>query len=240
MKLISLSPFLSFVLIPFITVSPVWAQIPASPGSSAAADPTVAQNLQLRLVEREAAEVPPGSKALKGFTVEVTDSAGTPVQDAAVAARFPDNGPSGVFADGTRALVVYTNASGRARISGIRWGETPGVVTLRVTATKGISHAGMLIEQTLGAAAIPRASSETRPPTTVTVVPVTAPVQPATAIPGTKPKLVPAQLPPAQPATPQTKPIPAVVVMTTAGQAATAQNAQNTTPQNSPSRRTNS
>ncbi|HMF76307.1 MAG TPA: hypothetical protein VK604_11650 [Bryobacteraceae bacterium] len=134
-----LSPVLSFFLIPLLVVLPLQAQLPAP----AAADSTSA--FQLRLVEST-------KGAASAFTVEVTDSQGRPVPDAAVAFRLPDAGPSGTFPGGEHAAVVYTDATGRARSPGIQWGATAGSVTLRITAAKAGLHAGLLVEETVGPA----------------------------------------------------------------------------------------
>jgi hypothetical protein len=134
MKLLSSS--LSLLLTVLITVTPIGAQLP----------PAVS-GLQLRLLESDPA-APVGSRSTKGFTVEVTDAAGA-VADAAVAFRLPENGPTGAFADGSHAAVAYTDAAGRAHISGILWGTTAGAAELRITAAKGAAHAGLLLEHTL-------------------------------------------------------------------------------------------
>ena len=140
MKLISFSPFLSLLLTPLLVVAPVWAQVPAAPD---------AESLQLRLVESDSGQVQAGSHAVKGFTVEVKDSDGSVVPDAAVAFRLPDSGATGTFADHTHAAVSYTDSLGRAHVGGIQWSAIPGLVPVRISATKGTTHAGMLIEQAL-------------------------------------------------------------------------------------------
>ncbi len=151
MKLISACPFISVVLTPILTFSTLWAQSPASVASSPTPDAAAAQMLQVRLAGGEDSPVEIGSHAVKGFTVQVTDLSGGAVADAAVAFRLPDSGPTGAFADGSHSAVAYTDAAGRANIAGIQWATTPGLVAMRVTATKGTSHAGMLIEESLTA-----------------------------------------------------------------------------------------
>ena len=141
-----LTPFLSLLLTPLMVVSPLSAQLPvAAPG--VAANNASVQDMQLRLVDSEDFEVQVNSRSSKGFTVAVMNSDGTPVKDAAVAFRLPDSGPTGTFPDGTHAAVAYTDGSGRAHFQSIQWGPNPGMVAVRITANKGIAHAGMLIEQ---------------------------------------------------------------------------------------------
>jgi hypothetical protein len=137
-----ISPFLSLVLIPLVAVLPVSAQFPAP-----------VQDLRLKVVENDSVQAPIGSKSAKGLMLQVTDESGHGVPDVAVALRLPDNGPTGSFSDGTHAAVVYTDQTGCAHVAGIQWGNTPGVVALRITAAKGAAHAGILVEQTLTATA---------------------------------------------------------------------------------------
>ncbi len=137
--------FISFLLTPILIVGPLSAQTPLPPPVS----PSSAEALQLRLIEGESSEVPVGSQALKGFLVEVVNSNGTAVPDAAIALRLPDVNPTGTFSDGTHSAVAYTDQAGRVKIAGIQWNTTPGIVAIRVTANKGTAHAGILIQQTL-------------------------------------------------------------------------------------------
>ncbi len=111
--------------------------------------PPAAPDLQLRLVGANNAQTAGG----KGFTIEVTDVTGAGIPDAAIVFRLPDSVPTGTFPDGTHASVSYTDRTGRANIPNIQWSSTPGVVAIRVTATKGTAHAGILVEQTLTATA---------------------------------------------------------------------------------------
>ncbi len=141
--------------------------------SPLAADP-ITEALQIRMVDADNASARIGSRSNQGFTVEVTDAAGRVVRDAAVIFRLPDSGPSGRFADGTLAAVTYADADGKARVSDIRWDDTPGLVMLRVTAAKGTAHAGLLFEQTLSAAATPVSAAAARQ---------SVPVQPSLPVP---------------------------------------------------------
>jgi hypothetical protein len=173
--------FVSLLLTPILIVGPLSAQTstnsPALPPNAAAS-----QALQLRLVEGESTDVPAGSRALKGFLIEVVDSSGVAVPDAALALRLPDSDPTGTFADGTHSAVTYTDQTGRAKIGGIQWNATPGLVAIRVTASRGTAHAGVLIQQTLaprsvGAVATPisQTAADALPPA-VASVPLSLPL----------------------------------------------------------------
>jgi len=140
----SLSSFLSLVLIPLIAVSPIRAQLPA-PSTAAPAPAATEVTLQLRVLESSANK----------FAVEVTDGAALPTAGAAVAFRLPDTDPTGTFADGSHAAVVYTDINGRAQITGIRWSQSSGVATVRITAAKGAAHAGLIVEQPIAPGVVP-------------------------------------------------------------------------------------
>jgi hypothetical protein len=110
------------------------------------------EDLQIRVIEGEHARVEAGKASAQPLTVAVTDSHGTPVSNAAVLFRLPTQGPTGVFNDGSRVSVVYTDLQGQAKINDIQWGATEGTAVVRVTAAKGTSHAGVLVEETIGSA----------------------------------------------------------------------------------------
>lgn len=140
----SLSSLLSVVLV----LGPsLQAQIPGTPSEAAL------QELHLRPTDDTLAEYAAGSSYGPGMVIEVTDQRNAPVAGAAVTFRFPEIGSTGAFADGSRVAVAYTDAAGHAAFRNIQWGNTPGTLLLRVTVTKGIVHAGILVEQKLTASA---------------------------------------------------------------------------------------
>ena len=121
------------------------AQIPStSPDQSI-------QELHLRVVEGAGLEYKTGSLSDRILVVAVTDQAGSPVPSAAVLFRLPDEGATGAFTDGTRVTIAYSDMQGLATVRNIQWGSTPGPVVLRITATKGAAHAGILAPEVLTA-----------------------------------------------------------------------------------------
>ncbi len=202
MKLSSLSPVISIVLTPLLVICPLWAQTPISAPAASDQSSAAPQSLALRLIGSDGTQTPAGSRIDKGFTVQVVDPSGLAVPEAAVVFRLPDTGSTGTFPDGTHSTVVYTDATGRAQITGIHWNETSGAVAIRVTATKGASHAGMSIDETLlngvATTAAP-ASPKSTPAPNVTVVPV--PILPSKASIATASVTGASALP--QPGTPQ-------------------------------------
>jgi hypothetical protein len=105
--------------------------------------------LQIRIVDGEGTSYPAGTRAIKGITLDITDEAGLPVPGTAVSFRLPEDGPSGLFANGTRTEIATTNASGRVTVWGMKWNRTPGSIAVRVTAAKGETRAGAIVQQVL-------------------------------------------------------------------------------------------
>lgn len=104
-------------------------------------DPAI---LQIRIVEGEGDGFTPGSRATRGITVQVSDETGKPVDEATISFRLPEEGPGGVFANGSRLEVATTRADGRAAVWGMLWNHTPGPFEIRITAAKGSARAGAI------------------------------------------------------------------------------------------------
>jgi hypothetical protein len=109
---------------------------------------TQATLLQIRLVEGEDAVYAAGSRG-PGLTVEITDEVGRPVSGGVVSLKLPDDGPSGVFANGMATEILVTGSDGRATTTPIRWNRIPGAVQIRVTAVRDRLRAGTVITQNL-------------------------------------------------------------------------------------------
>lgn len=147
MKFLFRTPGLPLVLIPSLVLSPIWAQAPLSAPNQA----SLGTNLELRVIESGTPQSPGNFAPAKRLAVQVRDGNGAPVADAAVAFRLPDAPLSGNFADGSHSAVAYTDQSGVAHVDGIQWIASSGSVPVRITATKGNSHAGLLFEEKMSA-----------------------------------------------------------------------------------------
>jgi hypothetical protein len=112
---------ISIILTPLVTLTPVLAQ-----------SPETAPSLELRVLE---------SSAPDHLAVAVTDAAGQRVSDATVVLRLPTGA---FFSNASESATAQTDANGVAEFQGIQWG--PGG-TVRLTASKGSAHAGLLIEK---------------------------------------------------------------------------------------------
>jgi hypothetical protein len=109
--------------------------------------------LNIRIVDGEGQKYALGSRATRGVTVEITDDLGKPVDGVTVTFRLPDQGPSGVFTNGSKTEIATTHADGRVLVWGMQWNRTAGPFELRITAAKGDAHAGTICPLNLGGAA---------------------------------------------------------------------------------------
>jgi hypothetical protein len=109
------------------------------------ADSSEVQELHIRVAEGPDS----GRIAAQPVTVIVTDGRGSPVANATVLFRLPSDSPTGLFSDGSRVAVAYSDMEGHAAVKNIQWSASSGTAVIRVTASKGTAHAGLLIEQVL-------------------------------------------------------------------------------------------
>jgi len=107
--------------------------------------------LQIQVIEGEGAAHAPGSRSARPLTIEVTDETGRPVSAAAVSFHLPEEGPSGLFANGLRTQVVTTDDRGRASARGLRWNRVAGRLQVRIVASREQARAGIVSFQTINA-----------------------------------------------------------------------------------------
>ena len=124
--------------------------------------------LQVRVVDGEGAVYAPGSRSARGLVVQVTDETGRPVSGAAVSFRLPDEGPSGLFANGLRSELAITDTQGRASVRGFQVNRVPGPFEIRITVAKDQVRAGTISRQYI-------ADSRTATASTTATQPATAP-----------------------------------------------------------------
>jgi hypothetical protein len=110
-------------------------------------DTPVQSELHIEVVDPGNGFATADSKSDRGLSARVTDADGRPVKDAAVSFHLPEDGPSGKFADGSIALVGYTNDLGEVSTTAITWNRAAGTAPIRVTAAKGTLHSGVLLEE---------------------------------------------------------------------------------------------
>jgi hypothetical protein len=162
------SPSLCLVLIPLIAVFPLW-------GEAQPVDATVQSELHIEVIDPGNGFATADTKTDRGLSARVTDSDGRPVKDAAVTFHLPEDGPSGKFADGSIALVGYTNDLGEVSTSAITWNRAAGTAPIRITAAKGTLHSGVLLEEKLIDAGTSRASSGAEKPVAELASPASIP-----------------------------------------------------------------
>jgi hypothetical protein len=134
---------LSLLLSPLIATNPVSAQKEAI-GSTQSSPHTTLHVTILDLPSIGLAS----SNSINGYAIKVTDSSAYPTASAAAALRFSDGGFTDDFLADLKAWGVFTGATGIARFPAFQWEST--LVELRVMATKGSPHAGVVLRQTVG------------------------------------------------------------------------------------------
>jgi hypothetical protein len=77
--------------------------------------------------------------------VEVRDENDRPLSGALVVFTLPDRGAGGVFADGSKSLMVHTDSKGQVVARGLRPNKTAGEFRIRVDA----SHQGLTANTTI-------------------------------------------------------------------------------------------
>jgi hypothetical protein len=113
-----------------------------------AQDPAQAQaKLNIVIVEGEGAVNNVKDRVNRDPIVQVEDDSRKPVAGAAVIFSLPNNGPSGVFANGSRTLTLTSDAQGRAAALGIRRNNVSGQMQIRVTASFAGATATAVITQ---------------------------------------------------------------------------------------------
>ena len=90
-----------------------------------------------------------GARSLRPLTVHITDETGRAVAGAAVSFRLPEEGASGVFSNGLRTELAISDAAGRATVRNLQLNRTPGSFRIRVTASRELSRAGTVIQQSI-------------------------------------------------------------------------------------------
>src|ERR1700676_5152448 len=113
---------------------PAWAQNPAG--------------LQIVIVEGEGAINNVKQRVNRDPIIQVEDENHKPVAGAAVIFFLPNNGPGGVFANGSTTLTTTTNAQGQAVARGIRFNNQAGSMQIRVAASFAGLTASAIITQT--------------------------------------------------------------------------------------------
>jgi hypothetical protein len=126
--------FLVFLLLLNYTGLPVWGQSPTS--------------LQIVIVEGDGAINNVKQRVNRDPIVQVEDENHKPVAGAAIIFFLPNDGPGGVFANGSTSLTTTTNAQGQAVARGIRFNNQSGSMQIRVAASFAGQTASAIITQT--------------------------------------------------------------------------------------------
>jgi hypothetical protein len=152
------SLFLIFLLLLNYAGLPVWGQNPTS--------------LQIVIVEGDGAINNVKQRVNREPIVQVEDENHKPVAGAAIIFFLPNDGPGGVFANGTTSLTTTTNAQGQAVARGIRFNNQAGSMQIRVAASFAGQTASAIITQTnvVGASASGSSSGGTSLTTKILII----------------------------------------------------------------------
>jgi hypothetical protein len=134
MRQVPLRLFLVCLLLANIAPRAAWAQAPTS--------------LRIVIVEGEGAINNVRQRVNREPVVQVEDENRKPIAGAVVVFFLPDQGPSGVFVNGSKTLTVTTDNQGQAAARGIRFNNQSGQMQIRVTASFQGQTASALITQT--------------------------------------------------------------------------------------------
>jgi hypothetical protein len=150
--------FLIFLLLLNYAGLPVWGQNPTS--------------LQIVIVEGDGAINNVKQRVNREPIVQVEDENHKPVAGAAIIFFLPNDGPGGVFANGTTSLTTTTNAQGQAVARGIRFNNQAGSMQIRVAASFAGQTASAIITQTnvVGASASGSSSGGTSLTTKILII----------------------------------------------------------------------
>ena len=116
--------------------------------STNAPQPLPAGKISIQVVEGQNAINNISRNSAYEPVVEVQDSSTRPVQGASVSFVLPSIGPGGLFPDGSRTLMVQTDASGRAVARGLRPNNQVGQFEIRAVASFRGESATVTITQT--------------------------------------------------------------------------------------------
>lgn len=131
---------LSGLMLLQVCLSPAWAQ-------------EAGGQLNIVIVDGDGAINNIRQRTAREPIVQVEDQNHKPVAGAAVVFLLPDQGASGVFANGSRTLTVMTDAQGRAVARGLRPNKVQGKLQIHVTASHQGQTATATISQTNALAA---------------------------------------------------------------------------------------
>jgi hypothetical protein len=117
-------------------------------GSTPASAQEAGGQLNIVIVEGDGAINNIRQRTAREPIVQVEDQNHKPVAGAAVVFLLPDQGASGVFANGSHTLTVMTDAQGRAVARGFRPNNVQGKLQIHVTASHQGQTATATISQT--------------------------------------------------------------------------------------------
>lgn len=117
-----LSVTLSLLLCVEAVLQPAYAQSPPAP-------------LQIVVVDGEGAVNNIGQRSTRDPVVRIADQNDKVIAGASVVFTLPTEGPSGEFGNGSKTLIITTDARGEATATGLKVNQVPGRLQIHVNAS---------------------------------------------------------------------------------------------------------
>jgi hypothetical protein len=138
---------LSKVSVRFLCVGLITVLVSHTLAPALRAQVTAEPKLRIQILEGEGAINNIRQRTAREPIVQVEDENHRPVAGAMILFTLPDRGASGVFADGSKTLIAYTDAQGRAVAKGLKPNSTEGQFQIQVNASFQGSTAQAVINQ---------------------------------------------------------------------------------------------
>src|SRR5262245_13376269 len=123
------------------------------PGVSEAQENPVGSQLRIVILEGDGAINNIRQRTAREPIVQVEDENRKPVAGAMVLFTLPDSGPGGVFPNGSKTLVTYTDPKGQAKAKGLKPNSIAGSYQIAINVTSQGMKASAVIGQTNAMAA---------------------------------------------------------------------------------------
>lgn len=132
----------------FVTALAILISVDSVPRFSQAQEKQGGGQLRIVILEGEGAINNIRQRTAREPIVQVEDENRKPVAGAMVLFTLPDSGPGGVFPNGSKTLITYTDPKGQAKAKGLKPNSVAGTYQIAVNVTSQGMKASAVIGQT--------------------------------------------------------------------------------------------
>lgn len=132
----------------FVTALAILISVETAPRISQAQEKQGGGQLRIVILEGEGAINNIRQRTAREPIVQVEDENRKPVAGAMVLFTLPDSGPGGVFPNGSKTLITYTDPKGQAKAQGLKPNSVAGAYQIAVNVTSQGLKASAVIGQT--------------------------------------------------------------------------------------------